>query len=280
MTGDRIMKMVLIIVCVVFLAVWTVGCSSSDNFNYGESMLDTQLIGTWKLGAATIEGQRIVCPGTNATSSFSCTSNETLTLKSDGSYEEVLTSTPDNKGFWFAVNSRLMMDDTIADDNPVVYTYVIDGNMLTAKTLSGTLVVEYERQGPPSTFTHQDIVQAYPELSRYNLVDPNLIGSWRYVSIQFFGTSVTCPGDSGIPGISCGADERVNFIDDNTFTETISNTSHDRGFWYAFHGRVFMDDTEFEDADPSAWMYTISGDVLTMKMWGGGYIATLQRVRN
>lgn len=267
MMGNRSLKMILMILCAVFLTVWTLGCSSSDN-NKEPSMLDPQLIGTWKLVSSTSGGETVVYTG-----------SETLTLKSDGSYEEALSSTADNKGFWFAVNNRLLMDDTIADDNPGAFSYTINGNMLTAKTLSGTVVAEYERQGQPSTFTHRTIVESYPDLARHKLVDANLVGTWRYVSIEFFGTSITCPGDSGIPGISCGTDERVTFVNDNTFTETVSNTSHDRGFWYAFHDRLYLDDAELEDADPSAWMYTISGDVLTMKMWGGGYIATLQRVK-
>ncbi len=38
--------------------------------------------------------------------------------------------------------------------------------------------------------------------------------------------------------------------------------------------------TEVEDGDPSAWVYAIDGDVLTMKMWGGLYVATLDRVED
>jgi len=282
MKKNRIVIMFLNAALCVCIAVWVAGCGSDNtsSSDMGGSMLDPQLIGTWKIVAATISGVTTTCPGTDAASGFSCGANETMSLKSDGSYDEILISTPDKQGFWFAVNSRLMMDDTIADDNPAVYTYKLNGTTLTAKTLSGVISVVYERQGEPSTLSQQDILQSYPELGRSLLVAPNLIGTWKYASIKYKDTTITCPGDSGIPGISCGANEVVNFSDNNTFTETISNTSHSAGNWYALHGRLFMDDTEFDDSDPSGWMYNIAGNVLTMKMWGGTYTATLQRVVN
>jgi hypothetical protein len=274
---NRIAKMVLNTACVVSIALWAVSCGSGSGGS-GESMLDTQLIGTWKIVSATIGGVQTTCPGTDAASGFTCGADETLTLNSDGSYSEILTSTVDDDGFWFAVNNRLMMDDTIPDDNPVSYTYLIDGNIMTAKTLSGQIAVQYARVGEPSTLTQQDILDAHPDLTKDALVDPALMGTWRYASIQYNGTTITCPGDAGIPGISCGDNEVVNFNGDNTFTETISNTTHAGGNWYALYNRVFMDDTEFEDADSSAWIYTITDNVLTLKMWGGKYTATLERL--
>ncbi len=260
-----------VVAVLMFAAVGCVLVSSN-------CMLDMSLIGTWKLVSTTIGEVTVTCPGSDAGTVFTCGADEILNLNDDGTYDESIASTVDNSGFWFAVDGRLMMDDDVDDGKPASYAYSLEGKQLVAKTLNGTLVARYERQGEACTRKPWDLVRENPSLSVTMLVDRDLVGTWRYASITFGETVVDCPGTSAIPGISCGANETVTFNDDNTFTETISNTDHSEGNWYSLRGRLFLDDPQLEDSDPSAWAYSVDGNVLTMSMWGGGYIAVLDRV--
>lgn len=274
MKTHKIEMLILICLGISLFSLTVTGCVMVSSF----CMLDTNLIGTWKLVSATVGGQTITCPGSDETTGFECGENELLVLNSNGTYDESIASTVDDSGFWFAVNGRLMMDDEINDNNPVAYTYSISGNILTASTLSGTVVAQYERQSAVSTINPFELVFKNPSMSISMLTDKTLIGTWRYTSITYGTTVVNCPGTSDIPGISCGDNETVTFNFDNTFTETVSNTDHSAGAWYSLHGRLFLDDTVVEDNDPSAWIYSVDGNVLTMTMWGGLYVATLERV--
>ena len=275
MIKHRTLERALWCACVGLVLVGAAGCPA---LLPGDSMLEPELIGTWKLVSMTNSGQTTTCPGADPLSGVSCGANETLTLKSDGNYEETISSTVDDGGLWFAVDGIMMLDDEVTPDNSGAFTYVIEGNTMTARTLSGGLQVVYERQGDASTLTQADIVRADPSLSIANLVDTNLVGTWVYLSIDYNGTLVVCPGDSGIPGIFCGANELMIFNADNTFTETVSNTDHSAGRWYAVHDILLFDDTVFEDHDPTSWTYTIHDDILTMRTFSGALLATLQRV--
>lgn len=246
----------------------------------GGSALDPALIGTWRLVSSTSDGVTTTCPGSNPDTGFSCSENETLTLKSDGNFTETLSSTVDDEGIWFAVDGLMMLDDEVTPDNSGAFTYVIEGTTLTARTLSGGLAVVYERVGAASTVTEAQIVLAHPELSAAHLVDPALLGTWVYISIQFQDTLVPCPGTSDIPGISCGENETVTFKPDNTFSETVANTDHSEGVWYAMNDILLFDDTTFEDHDPTSWTYTIHDDVLTLRTFSGVLISTLRRVQD
>jgi hypothetical protein len=277
----RILKQASLCVCAGLVVVCTAGCPFSlpDILaGWGESMLEPELIGTWKLVEMTNSGVTVTCPGENADLGFSCTDNETLTLQSDGNYEETISSTVDDEGLWFAVDGIMMLDDELTPDNSGAFTYEIDGNTMTARTLSGGLEVVYERQGAASTLTQADIVRADSSLRFANLMDANLVGTWEYISIDFNGVLVECPGDSGIPGISCGENELMIFKADNTFDETVSNTDHSTGRWYATHDILLFDDPTFEDHDPTSWTYTIHDDILTMRTFSGALISTLRRV--
>ncbi len=172
----------------------------------------------------------------------------------------------------------MMLDDETTPDNAGAFTFVVDGDTLTARTLTGAITVVYERQGEASTLTQADIVDADPDLDFANLSDPNLAGTWVYVSIKYGNTFVECPGDSGIPGIACGENETMTFAADNTFEETVSNTEHDSGRWYSSYDILLFEDPTFEDHDPTAWTYTIHDDVLTMRTFSGALISTLRRV--
>jgi hypothetical protein len=265
--------------CLAAVGFSGAGCPLCPQTGSADSSLDPQLIGAWKLTAATVGGVTTTCPGEDANSGFSCGDDEQLTLNADGSYAETLSSTIDDAGVWFAVNGLLMLDDELRADNPGAFTYTVDGNTLTAQTLGGALVAVYARQGEPSTLTEADIVAANPGLDSARLVDTNLVGKWEYVSIEYQDTLVVCPGTSAIPGIFCGEHEWVRYSADSTFEETISNTEHAAGVWYALNGVLLLDDTVREDYDPSAWTYTIQGDVLIMRTFDADLISTLHRVQ-
>ncbi len=278
MSEHRMAKIFATAMCVVGLTVIG-GCGGGSNGS-DESMLDTQLIGSWKLTGTTIGTNHVTCPGSDSVSGFLCGDNEVLTLNSDGSYDETIATTIGDKGFWFGVNSHLNMDDTTSDKDPASYVYTFEGDTLKASALNGVFVTEYQRQGDPSTLTQQEIIEAKPELNIDNLIDPNLVGSWRYVSITINGIVTPCPYDSGIPGISCGENEVVKFNGNNTFSQPNSNGSLSEGNWYALYGRLFMDDSDFLGGSyPLASVYTATDSLLTMEMWNSQVVATLERVK-
>ena len=259
-------------------AIGMVGCGGDSDV---ESMLNPKLIGTWKLASVAAGANKVTCPGSGelvAGRTFECGANETLNLKSDGTYDELLTSTTEDSGDWFAIDTHLMMDDELGVNNPIAYTFVLEGNLLLLETYEGGFIAEYVREGEESTLTDEDIVASNPDLAIENLVDPNMVGKWRYRSIEYNGTIIQCPGDTGIEGFSCGDNEWIEFSNNNKFTETVSSTTHDSGFWYARLNRVYMEDLEFHDHDPSAATYVIENGVMTMRMWGGVYNIVMERI--
>ncbi len=276
---SRRLKLALLSVCAAAIALCGATCPTLPVPLGTDSSLDPQLIGTWRLVSAITGDQTTTCPGTDEATGFSCGDNETLTLNSDGTYDEVLSSSADDEGVWFAVNGLLMLDDELRADNPGAFTYAIDGNTMTARTLGGAIVAVYERQGEPSTLTEADIVRATPTMDSARLVDANLVGTWEYMSIEYQDTLVVCPGTSEIPGIFCGENETVTYNANGTFDETISNTDHSAGVWYALDRVLLLDDTTVTDHDPSAWTYTIQGDVLIMRTFDSDLISTLHRVQ-
>jgi hypothetical protein len=249
----------------------------------GTSMLDTNLIGTWTLVSATLDGRIIVCPANDPVTGFLCGASDTLTLQSDGTFLETGTSTAANPGLWFATNGRVLLEDGNAPGNPTAFTYVISGIELTIATESGAVAFQYERQGAASTVTQQSIVQADPNLNAANLVDPNLVGSWQFVSIEDSGTIVTCPGTSAVPPISCFASETITFSAGNTWVDSVLGTDPvvlSQGIWYIRDARILLDDQVFADNDPVAGTYTIQGDLLTIRELDGQFIVTARRVQN
>jgi len=154
---------------------------------------------------------------------------------------------------------------------------------LTLKTYNGTAHLEFVRQGLPSTLTQLDILNSYPTLNKQLLTVPALLGKWRFETILYAGITATCPGVTGDPNVSCGANDFATFSSDNTFTQTVPNTgytTYPKGIWYALNGRLLMDDIELTDSDLSAWIFSVTGDVLTLSSANGGYVISLRRVAN
>ena len=250
----------------------------------GTSMLDTNLIGTWTLVSATLDGRVIVCPADDPVTGFQCGAGDTLTLQSDGTFLKTGTSTAANPGLWFATNGRVLLEDGTTPGNPTAFTYVINGIELTIATQSGAVAYLYERQGAASALTQRNILLANPALNISNLVDPNLVGSWQYVSIEDSGTIVTCPGTSAVPAISCLDSEAITFSADNTWVDSVPGTDPlvvlSQGIWYIRDARILFDDEVFADNDPIAGTYAIEGDLLTIRELDGQVIVTARRVQN
>ncbi len=231
----------------------------------GDSMLEPELIGAWKLISTTADGQTITSAG-----------DEVLTLQSDGRYEDTIRATADDAGVWFAVDGLLMLDDWVTPDNPSAFTYIIEGSILTAHALGGATTLVYERQGEASTLSHAQIIAADSSLGIAYLTDVSLVGTWEYVSIEYEGMLVICPATSDIPGVACGEHEQMIFRADHSFEETASNPDHGTGVWYAAHGDLLFDDLLFDDHDPTAWTYSVHEDLLTMRTSDGRLTWTLR----
>ncbi len=257
------------------------GCGGVDSSNV-KSILHPAQIGTWKLVSLASGVNKVTCPGTGllgAKSNFTCSADSKMIFKSDGSFVESFITPAGSSGHWFATGTHLMMDDDQGEDNPVVYTAVLNGSNLILKTYEGGFVAEYVREGAASTLTHQDIVAANPALEFDKLMDVNLVGKWQYKSITYAGVITQCPGDTNVSGIKCGSNEVAQFTADNKFVDTVSSNSHDSGTWYTYRGRLYMDDSELADHDPIAWTYDIKNDSMTMKKWGGLFVVNATKIK-
>lgn len=262
---------------VVPLAFGLTACGGSNSPEV-KSILNPATIGTWKYVSISSGTSKVICPGTAlfGTSTLTCGADAKITLSSDGKFVDNLTG---SSGEWFSDDTHIMMDDDQNADNPIVYTAVMNGNNLILKTFEGGFVAEFARSGAASTLTHRDIVAANPGLDYSNLVDPGLIGTWQYKSISYNGNVILCPGDTGITGIKCGANEVVEFTADGKFTDTVTSNTHDAGIWYAYHGRLYLDDYELIDHDPVAWTYSIKSNSMTLAKWGDKFIVNAVKTK-
>lgn len=257
------------------------GCGGSDSSDV-KSVLNPAQIGTWKLVSLAAGVYKVTCPGTgplSIKSSFTCSADSKMILKSDGNFVENFTTLAGSNGHWFATDTHLMMDDDQGEDNPAVYTAVLDGSNLVLKTYESGLIAEYVREGAASTLTHQDIVAANPALAFDKLMDVNLVGKWQYKSITYAGVFTQCLGDAAVSGVKCGSSEVAEFTPDNKFVDTVSSNTHDSGTWYTYRGRLYMDDSELIDHDPIAWTYDIKNDSMTMKKWGGLFVVNATKIK-